>query len=161
MPCFLATAIAHTFEVNHFYRKFGRCHTEAHGKHLVDSEELAANGVQFGPPFPPCCNQGLAWMLWMSFKKAAFFSLKASFCESLQHFWVSAFSAPFHAIALLGSLLDFSVSQCLRWAGSLGNNKRECSRRVWNEGQVWAKRNHRWWWSSLIYWSQGKDHRHL
>ena len=38
--------------------------------------------------------------------------------------------------------------QCLGWAGSLGKNKRECSRRVWNGGEGWAKRNHRWSWST-------------
>lgn len=43
LPCFLVTAVVHGFEVNQ--EIWPRCHIEAYGKHSVDSEELAADGM--------------------------------------------------------------------------------------------------------------------
>lgn len=48
---FLVSSVARTVEVS-LQEVWPHRSTEAHGRHSADVEELAAEGVQFGLPFP-------------------------------------------------------------------------------------------------------------
>lgn len=91
---------------------------------LVDFEELAANGMQFGLPFPVLllARAGMSVMDGpQAAKMAAFLSLKVSSGESLQPSQICAYHAQFHTFAFLGIFGCFCVRdpKCLMRAESI------------------------------------------